>query len=120
MLCVDAGQTFALPHGIERRDVFVTAEVPTVYELFQNYPNPFNPETRIRYALPERASVHMTVYDVTGKEVATVVQGEQAGGMHEVRFSGTHLPSGVYVCRLTATGETGGRFSEMRKMVLLK
>jgi hypothetical protein len=96
------------------------ALIPTEYSLSQNYPNPYNPTTQIQYALPVRSNVLIAIYDVTGKEVARVVQGMRDAGTHEERFSGSALPSGVYVYRLMATSENGGRFTAVKKMVLLK
>jgi hypothetical protein len=97
-----------------------TSEVPADFGLSQNYPNPFNPETRIRYSLAERAAVRVTVFELTGREVASLVQGEESGGTHEVRFRGAHLASGTYIYRLTAVSQTGKTYSEVRKMTLLK
>ncbi|MEK6572656.1 MAG: T9SS type A sorting domain-containing protein, partial [Bacteroidota bacterium] len=85
------------------------------YVLYPNYPNPFNPTTTIKYTLPERSSVHLVVYDILGRQVATVVKDEQSAGTHTVEFSSQGLPSGVYFYRLTTGTKTlGGR------MVLLK
>jgi len=106
--------------GLFRYDLVVSVknevvEVPAGYELFQNYPNPFNPTTTISYTLPERVFVHLGVYDVLGKEVASLVKEEQEAGTHRVEFRGHALPSGVYFYRLSA-----GRFVEVKKMILLR
>jgi hypothetical protein len=90
-------------------------ELPLAFHLYQNYPNPFNPTTTIRYALPERVFVHLGVYDVLGKEVASLVKEEQNPGTYTVEFNGDGLPSGVYYYRLTA-----GRYNEVKKMIMLK
>ncbi len=79
------------------------------------YPNPFNPTTTLNYALPEAGDVHMTVYDVNGRQVAELVNGWREAGIHEVTFDASDLPSGVYIYRL----ETGD-FSSSGKMILMK
>jgi photosystem II stability/assembly factor-like uncharacterized protein len=88
---------------------------PGSFALFQNYPNPFNPSTVISYQLPVSSFVTMKVYDLIGKEVATLVSGQQSAGPHEVLFDGARLASGVYFYRLQA-----GTFSDVKKFVLLK
>ena len=85
------------------------------FRLDQNYPNPFNPSTTIRYGLPTRAHVTLAVFNTLGQKVATLVQGEQEAGDHEVRFDATNLASGVYLCRLQA-----GSFLETKKLSLLR
>ncbi|MBI5472561.1 MAG: T9SS type A sorting domain-containing protein, partial [Ignavibacteriae bacterium] len=90
--------------------------------LMQNYPNPFNPTTEIRYLVPEvrdRRSdvsrVTLSVYDLLGREVATLVNEDKLPGTYSVSFDATRLPSGVYIYRLTA-----GTYSQTRKMILAK
>ncbi len=73
---------------------------PTQYTLLQNYPNPFNPTTNIEYQLPTKGFVTLKVYDVLGKEIATLVQGEIDAGIHTVTFNANALSSGVYIYRL--------------------
>ena len=89
--------------------------IPTTFVLFQNYPNPFNPSTTIRYALPMRAQVRLTVYNVLGQIVVTPIQGEQQAGYHDLRFDGTNLASGVYFYRIQA-----GSFVQVKKLLLLR
>jgi hypothetical protein len=95
--------------------------VPLAYALRQNAPNPFNPETVIRYDVAAPGGrVTLTVYDVSGRLVRTLVDGAQTAGQHSVRWNGRNgagvgVASGVYFCRMTAPG-----FVEQRKMVLLR
>ncbi len=99
-----------VPTATENREA-----LPSEYVLESNYPNPFNPTTLIRYALPQRAPVRLSVYDVQGRRVAVLVALEQPAGWHEVRFEAGALPSGVYFYRLEA-----GAFREVRQMLLLR
>ena len=91
------------------------AEVPEGFTLAQNYPNPFNPATRIGFRLPQAQHVTLTVYDLMGRPVATLVEGFKPAGPHEAVFDARALPSGVYVYRLEAE-----RFSRSKVMMLLK
>ncbi len=88
---------------------------PIEFKLEQNYPNPFNPATTIRFLIPERLRVALRVFDVLGKEIATLVDGELNPGEHSVMFDVKDLPSGVYFYRLQA-----GNFAQQRKMVIVK
>jgi hypothetical protein len=87
----------------------------TEYSLAQNYPNPFNPSTSIAFSLEEAGLVNITVYDVTGRLVATLVNGVHEAGSHSVEFNAAGLPSGIYMYRMVA-----GDFSAVQKMVLMK
>ncbi len=88
---------------------------PEAYVLEQNYPNPFNPTTAISYQLTANSFVALRVYDVIGKEVATLVDEEQNAGSYTVSFNASNLPSGVYFYRLTTEG-----FTRTRKMLLTR
>ena len=90
-------------------------ELPNSYELFQNYPNPFNPQTIIGYQIAKAGFVSLKVYDITGREVAELVNESQSQGRYEVLFNGSNLASGVYLYRLQV-----GDFSQMKKFVLMK
>jgi hypothetical protein len=94
--------------------------MPTEFALFQNYPNPFNPETNITYHLPQDGEVSLKVFDIQGKEVATLVRGRQTAGVHRVRFKANHLPSGIYLYKIEANGAAGQRFSRVQRMLFLK
>jgi hypothetical protein len=89
--------------------------VPAVYELSQNYPNPFNPSTTIRYAIPQRSHVTLSVFNALGQDVATLVNESQEAGFHDVKFEGTNLASGVYLYRIQA-----GSFIQTKKLLLLR
>ncbi|TKJ41572.1 hypothetical protein CEE37_03125 [candidate division LCP-89 bacterium B3_LCP] len=87
----------------------------TEYNLNANYPNPFNPTTNISFALPNDGVVGLSVYDISGSLVATLVDGFRSAGSYEVTFDATGLTSGVYFYQLNA-----GDYSSMHKMVLMK
>ena len=89
--------------------------LPATVVLHQNYPNPFNPSTTIRYGLPIRSRLTLTLYNTLGQQVATLVEGEMDAGFHEAVFDAAGLASGVYICKLTAGG-----FVETRKLVLVR
>ena len=88
---------------------------PAAFELSQDYPNPFNPSTTIRYGLPARSHVTLTVFNTLGQQVATLVEGEMEAGYHGASFDASGLASGVYLYRLWA-----GEFVQTRKLVLLQ
>ncbi len=95
-------------------------ELPLAYALHPNYPNPFNPVTSIHYNLPYRAEVTLTVYDILGREVRTLLRGEQGPGYRSVIWDGTDnlgcpVSSGVYLYRLDTKD-----FSQTNKMILLR
>ncbi|MBC8044412.1 MAG: T9SS type A sorting domain-containing protein, partial [Rhizobacter sp.] len=92
---------------------------PEVFALSQNYPNPFNPSTTIRYQLPASGDVKLRLYDVLGREVASLVGGRQAAGNYAVQFNARGLSSGVYFYKLSVSGSTGN-FVSTKKMTLLK
>jgi hypothetical protein len=97
--------------------VYVSVEdrLPANFELAQNYPNPFNPTTTIAYALADAGQVNLTVFNLLGAPVATLVDGEQTAGRYEASFDAGRLASGVYFYRL----ETAS-FTDLKKMVLVK
>ena len=89
--------------------------VPDAFGLDQNYPNPFNPSTVIRYSLAGRSPVEMTVFNTLGQKVATLVDGNEEAGLHEVMFDGSTLASGMYFYTMRA-----GSFMETRKLVIVR
>lgn len=84
-------------------------ELPTSIKLDQNYPNPFNPTTTISYAVTSADQVSLTVYDLTGRQVATLVDGLVPAGSHEVTFQAGNLPSGLYIYRLQTSEQSIAR-----------
>jgi hypothetical protein len=99
------------------RQVMVSAAdaVASDFALEQNYPNPFNPVTTIAFSLAERSLVKLAVYDLTGREVARLLNEERDAGNHAVTFDAGTLPTGVYFYQLQA-----GSFAAVRKLILMK
>ncbi|GEM_PF-1186367 len=89
--------------------------VPTAYSLEQNYPNPFNPTTNFRFTIAEPGLVSLRVFDVLGREVATLINQELQSGMYNIPWDAGKFQSGIYYYRLTA-----GSFSDTKKLVLMK
>jgi len=95
-------------------------QLPTVYALHQNYPNPFNPVTSLSYDLPEDAMVNITVFDMMGRVVRTLANGQQSAGYKSLQWNGTNnsghpISAGLYIYTIQA-----GEFSQTRKMIFLK
>lgn len=93
----------------------ISIGVPDKFDLSQNYPNPFNPSTKINYAIPLNGKVNITLFDLSGREVATLVNEVQTAGYYSVTFSAANLSSGIYFYRLHS-----GNFNETKKMNLIK
>ena len=89
--------------------------VPTEFGLGQNYPNPFNPETTISYELPRESDVTLTIYDITGRLVETLVDQKQNGGQYSVQWDASSKSSGVYFYKIST-----GEFQQVRKCLLVK
>jgi len=100
------------PAGLEISD---EAPIATRFELGQNYPNPFNPTTHIRFNIPETASTKLTVFNVMGEEVATLVNGVMQAGGHTVSWNASSMPTGVYFYQLESAN-----FSQTKKLLLVK
>ena len=90
-------------------------KIPYTFELNQNYPNPFNPGTKISYSIPQASFITLTVYDLLGKEVATLVNEDKPAGTYEIMFNAEGLSSGIYFYQLNS-----GKFIETKKMILLR
>ena len=87
--------------------------LPGGFDLYPNYPNPFNPSTTIRFALPHRTSMTLALFNSLGQRIATLLDGDQVAGVHDLRFDGSRLASGMYFYRLQA-----GDFVRARRLVL--
>ncbi|HKJ81731.1 MAG TPA: T9SS type A sorting domain-containing protein [Ignavibacteriaceae bacterium] len=87
----------------------------TTYDLAQNYPNPFNPATVIKYQVPKDSHVSLKVYDILGREVATLIDGFKSQGRYNVTFNAGNLASGVYIYQLRADD-----FVANKKLILMK
>ena len=90
-------------------------ETPNSFKLFQNFPNPFNPSTIIKYKIPKESFVFIKVYDIIGREIATLVSEQQKAGYYNVQFNAANLPTGIYFYRISS-----GNYSAVNKMLLLK
>lgn len=96
------------------------AVTPRTYALLQNYPNPFNPTTTIAFDVPFTSRVSITVYDVLGRKVATLVNDTRSAGEYHLSFNASRYASGVYFYRMLATSSSGKSFSAIKKLLLLK
>ena len=88
---------------------------PKKFELSQNYPNPFNPITTIRFSLPEAGNVKLTLFNILGQEIKTIVNEYKESGVHTINFDASELNSGMYIYKIEA-----GTFVQTRKMTLVK
>lgn len=108
----------ALMFGINNLTLPVKEEVndiPEKFRLFQNYPNPFNPVTYIRFQIPERSNIKLTIYNILGEQIKTLLDEEKDRGSYEVTFDAGNLSSGIYFCRMQA-----GNYVSVIKMLLVK
>jgi hypothetical protein len=92
-----------------------TKAYPESFSLYQNYPNPFNPATNINYQIPTSGKVSLKVYDMLGKEVASLVNEFQSEGSYSVKFNASNLPSGMYIYEFRANS-----FTACKKLLLVK
>lgn len=93
-------------------------ELPREFALAQNYPNPFNPSTKIEYAIPVEGKVTLKVFDISGREVANLVNDFKPAGTYAVLFNGANMASGVYFYRINVQGDK--KFESVKRMVLVK
>jgi hypothetical protein len=85
------------------------------FDLYQNYPNPFNPVTIIRYSIPDRSYVQLTIYNTIGQIITNLINEELEAGIHEATFDAANFPSGMYIYRLQA-----GEYVRSKKLLLMK
>jgi photosystem II stability/assembly factor-like uncharacterized protein len=90
-------------------------ELPQAYELAQNYPNPFNPSTEIAFSIPENSRVTLTIYDMLGRQVETLLDETKPAGSYKVNFNANNLPSGMYFYKIQS-----GDYSQTKRMMLIK
>ena len=93
----------------------VSNDFPRQFSLNQNYPDPFNPTTTISFTIPSRSSVSLKIFDMLGREVATIVSGEMPAGTYSRQWNAAKMSSGIYFYRLVA-----GSYTQTKKLVLLK
>ena len=96
------------------------ADIPQIFALHQNYPNPFNPTTQIKYDLPEDALVSITIYDIMGRSIRSLVNSQQTAGYRSIQWNATNnlgepVSAGMYIYTIQA-----GEFRQVKKMILLK
>lgn len=106
---------FTVSNPIITGNYSISSDIPTEFKLYANYPNPFNPSTSIQYDIPSNTFVKLIVYDVTGKEVETLVNENLQAGKYETTFSGLNYSSGVYFARIEA-----GNYKHIIKMLMIK
>jgi hypothetical protein len=85
------------------------------FQLYQNYPNPFNPTTTIRYHVPISGRMRLTIHDLLGREISTLIDRQMPAGDHQVVWDATDRPSGIYYFRLQAEN-----YQQVKKMILIK
>ncbi|MDZ7262633.1 MAG: lamin tail domain-containing protein, partial [candidate division KSB1 bacterium] len=106
------------PTGVERKP---ESHLPIQFVLEQNYPNPFNPRTRIGYVIPEPGKVRLAVFDILGRRVLTIMDGQyQPAGRYQVDLDGKDLPSGIYFYQVQFIDEKAEKQSQTKKMLLIK
>jgi len=108
-------ETYSSFGRMEITDAAYSIEESADFYLEQNYPNPFNPSTTITFSIPENSFTTLIVYDILGREVASLLNEEKTPGTYELKFDASDLPSGTYIYRLTA-----GKYTSCRKLILLK
>ncbi len=104
-----------LVKGLSSTDIRENLSLPQMFKLCQNYPNPFNPATNINFTIAANSNVRLSVFNLLGQKVATIVDKPLTAGKYHVTFNGSGLPSGIYYYKLQA-----GNFSETKEMILLK
>jgi hypothetical protein len=101
--------------SFEGLDMMTTDNLPYEFDLSQNYPNPFNATTRIDYSVPEASTVQISVFDMTGRRIATLVNGQQEAGQYNLTWNAQGNPAGMYLVRMEA-----GNFTSTKQMMYIK
>jgi len=96
------------------------SEAPTNFSLRQNFPNPFNPSTKIRFEIPKQSQVKLSVFDITGRLIETLMDEPLGTGNYELQWNGQRFSSGVYFYRLIVSSNEGKTFTETKKMLMIK
>ena len=96
--------------------------MPTEYRLYQSYPNPFNPSATIQFSLPRSGNVKLTIFDILGRQLATLLDERREAGDHSLVWNASGRSSGIYFYRLevTSVSDSGKSFTQVKKMMLLK
>lgn len=115
LVALPNGNVITLPQAATSTDVKNTKIGAVDYKIEQNYPNPFNPSTVISFSIPKEEFVSITIYNILGSEVATLVNKKMAAGSYNVPFNAANLTAGTYLYRIKA-----GNYNETRKMMYLK
>jgi hypothetical protein len=102
------------------KEIKIKVAPPEKFELMQNYPNPFNPTTTICYQLTKDSKVSLTVYNLLGQQVATLVDEQKQAGYHQEVFDATRFASGMYIYRIVYVNESGKQASDRKTMMVLK
>jgi len=110
-----SGTTFTTSNPTITGNFNISNEIPSEFKLYENYPNPFNPTTSIKYDIANNSFVKLTVYDVTGKAVETLVNETMNAGKYEATFNGSKYASGVYFAKIEA-----GSYNHIVKMLMVK
>lgn len=104
--------------GLDTQNLKITPDqqmISSAFQLYQNFPNPFNPTTTIEFSIPQSGMVTMTIYDVLGREVETILNEYRNTGYHNLRWNATNISSGIYFVRM----QSGG-FSQVRKLMVVR
>lgn len=107
----DTGEFMPSPTNLDKSDTGIPGKVA----LFQNYPNPFNPATQIHFVIPESSEVTLTIYDLTGRKVAELINGMLPAGAHTASFNAVNLSSGTYIYQLKSNN-----IVQTKRMTLIK
>ncbi|MCX7878490.1 MAG: T9SS type A sorting domain-containing protein, partial [Ignavibacteria bacterium] len=101
----------------------ISSAIPSFFRLEQNYPNPFNPSTKFKVDIPNESFVNITIYDMLGREVETVINSKLSAGSYSIEWNASKYSSGIYFYRMTAKDTKGNpaqTFNDVKKMILVK